>query len=547
MKETVQCAVNLWDLCCHSCLGPPGHETAKGERVDGCLRHQACVMLGNAGPSRGPRVLRSATSSHGDIWRCATLSSGGTVLLGDQNVESVNDSNGSGKAEAFPFVSGASGTAQSITVYITSRQSLKAALYSSKSSRPSSLLASGTLAPPGTGWQTVTIPSTSVTAGATYWIALLGPVNYRDGRNAGCSSYSASFGSFPASFPSGQAWQSCPLSAYVSGTTTPPSNTSLPLISGTPQQRQTLTASSGTWTGNPTNYSYAWSDGAQGPSDTLADAALNTIITVTVTATNGAGSTPATSAGVGPITALPPPQNTAPPTITGTAQQGQTLAATPGTWTNSPTSYTYQWQDCNSSGTGCVNIAGPTPQWTYTITSSDTGYTIAVVVTATNSAGSASQASSSTGIVGGSGSAPANTAAPVISGSAQQGQTLAATTGTWTNSPTSYTYQWQDCNSSGTGCVNIAGPTPQWTYTITSSDTGYTIAVVVTATNSAGSASQASAPTGLVSGTAYAFADEFNGSAVDLTQWDVLNQQGDTSNGEIECYLPTQTTKSAAI
>jgi hypothetical protein len=469
----------------------------------------------------------------------------GPVLFGDQNVESGNDSDVSGMSEAFPFVNGTSGTAQSITVYITKKHSLNAALYSSKSSRPGSLLASGSLAASGTGWQTVTIPSTSVTSGATYWIALLGPVNYRDGSTAGCSSYSASFASFPSSFPAGQAWQSCPLSAYVSGTTTVarPSNTSLPVISGTPQQGQTLTASTGAWTGNPTSYSYQWSDGAQGVSDTLTAADVGKTITVAVTATNAGGSTTATSAGVGPITALPaPPQNTAPPTITGAAQQGQTLAAATGTWTNSPTSYTYQWQDCNSSGTGCVNIAGATNS-TYAISASDSGYTIVVVVTATNSAGSASQASSPTGVVAGGGSAPVNTAPPTITGAAQQGQTLAAATGTWTNSPTSYTYQWQDCNSSGTGCVNIIGATNS-TYTIASSDNGYTIGVVVTATNSAGSTSQASSPTGVVFGTVYAFDNEFNGTSIDQTQWAILDSPGEADQSEPECYFPSQATEA---
>jgi len=115
----------------------------------------------------------------------AASQSSSVVLFGDQNVESLSDSDGSGAAEAFPVVSGTSGSAQSITVYITSKQTLKAALYSSKGSAPGSLLASGSLAPTGTGWQTVTIPSTSVSAGATYWIALLGPVNYRDGNEAG--------------------------------------------------------------------------------------------------------------------------------------------------------------------------------------------------------------------------------------------------------------------------------------------------------------------------------------------------------------------------
>jgi RHS repeat-associated protein len=41
--------------------------------------------------------------------------------------------------------------------------------------------------------------------------------------------------------------------------------------------------------------------------------------------------------------------------------------------------------------------------------------------------------------------APANTGLPTISGSAFVGSTLTGTTGTWANSPTSYSYQWQRC------------------------------------------------------------------------------------------------------
>ena len=40
-------------------------------------------------------------------------------------------------------------------------------------------------------------------------------------------------------------------------------------------------------------------------------------------------------------------------------------------------------------------------------------------------------------------SAPVNTVAPVISGTTTLGSVLTTTNGTWTNSPTSYTYQWK--------------------------------------------------------------------------------------------------------
>jgi hypothetical protein len=94
--------------------------------------------------------------------------------------------------------------------------------------------------------------------------------------------------------------------------------------------------------------------------------------------------------------------------------------------------------------------------------------------------------------------APSNTGAPTISGTPQEGQTLTATTGTWSStSNTSYAFQWQRCNASGQGCANIAGATSQ-TYVLTSADVGNTVRVVVTATNADGSNSAPSSPTAVV-------------------------------------------------
>jgi hypothetical protein len=87
-----------------------------------------------------------------------------------------------------------------------------------------------------------------------------------------------------------------------------------------------------------------------------------------------------------------------PPTVTGTAQQGQTLTATPGTWTAPDATFGYQWQRCDGAGANCVDVPGSTTT-TYAVTAADVGTTLHVVVTATNRFGSAPGTSTQTGVV----------------------------------------------------------------------------------------------------------------------------------------------------
>jgi RHS repeat-associated protein len=90
---------------------------------------------------------------------------------------------------------------------------------------------------------------------------------------------------------------------------------------------------------------------------------------------------------------------------------------------------------------------------------------------------------------------PVDTAPPTISGELLAGQTLSASTGTWSAIPAAgYSYQWQDCSATGGSCSNVSGATSE-TYTLASSDEGHTLKVIVTATNSVGSASSTSPPT----------------------------------------------------
>jgi hypothetical protein len=288
-----------------------------------------------------------------------------------------------------------------------------------------------------------------------------------------------------------------------------PSNTSPPAISGTAQDGQTLTASTGMWSGTPPlTYAYQWQScnsagesctnisGATGSTYVLGHGDVGTTLRVVVTATNSAGSASSTSA-ASAVVAVLAPSNTVAPTISGTAQDGQTLTASVGSWSGTPPlSYAYQWQSCNSAGEGCTNISGATGS-TYVLGHGDVGKTIRVAVTATNSAGSASSTSEATGVA--AVLAPSNTAAPAISGTAQDGQTLSASTGSWNGTPPlSYAYQWQSCNSLGESCLNISGATSA-TYVLGDRDLEATLRVTVIATNSGGSASATSIATATIS------------------------------------------------
>lgn len=299
-------------------------------------------------------------------------------------------------------------------------------------------------------------------------------------------------------FPTVTHW-SDPVTVTITGLSAPlaaPANTGLPTVSGSAVQGATLTATSGTWSGNPVpTLAGQWQRGstpiAGATSTTYVVQAgdVGSTLRFSVTATNSEGSATANSANTATVTGpLAPPANTAIPTISGVAEVGQVLTASVGTWAGNPApTFAYQWQR------GTTNIASATAA-TYTVQGADENATLRVVVTATNSQGSASANSANTATVTFPVAAPANTVLPVITGTATEGQTLSASTGTWTGNPVpTFGYQWQR------GTTNIAGATSA-TYVLVAGDVGNTVRVVVTATNSQGSAAANSASTETVEG-----------------------------------------------
>ena len=203
------------------------------------------------------------------------------------------------------------------------------------------------------------------------------------------------------------------------------------------------------------------------------------------------------------VTTPSAPSNTSLPTISGTPTAGQTLTANPGQWSGTaPINFAYRWQSCDQSGNNCTNIGGATSQ-TYVLGQGDIGTTLRVVVTGSNTYGSASATSNPTAVIADPGPIPpSNTSLPTITGTPQAGQTLTADPGQWSGTqPIQFTYQWDSCDQSGANCVGIFGATSQ-TYTLTLLDVGTTVRVEVTGTNTAGSSTAISNQTAVVSASA---------------------------------------------
>jgi hypothetical protein len=182
-----------------------------------------------------------------------------------------------------------------------------------------------------------------------------------------------------------------PVSAPLPGA---PLNESPPVISGTAAEGQTVSCSSGGWS-NASSYSYSWQrnssdiSGQTSSNYTLTSGDVNQVITCTVVAHNSYGDS--ARAVSGPIVPLAPasaavPIDVAPPTITGTAVQGQTVTCSPGSWLSAG-SYSYSWQRDG------LNTAGATGNQ-YTLTSSDVNQAITCMVVAHNTFGASAPATS---------------------------------------------------------------------------------------------------------------------------------------------------------
>ena len=273
--------------------------------------------------------------------------------------------------------------------------------------------------------------------------------------------------------------------------------TGTPAISGAVQVGETLTADTSGIADEDgldnVSYSYQWlssrdteTDGATGSTYTLQATDLGKIIKVRVTFTDDVGNEETlTSAATDTVEARPNSPATGAPTISGTAQVGETLTADTSGISDidglDNLTYSYQWLTSRDT-----QIAGAISS-TYTLAEADAGKAIKVRVSFTDDAGNAEiLTSAATAAVAASPNSAA-AGAPTISGTAQVGQMLTASTSGVSDTDglanATFTYQW--ISNDGSADSDISGATDA-TYTLVKADEGKTIKVRVSFTDDAG-------------------------------------------------------------
>ena len=268
--------------------------------------------------------------------------------------------------------------------------------------------------------------------------------------------------------------------------------TGAPTISGTAQVGEALEADTSGVTDadglSNVQYEYQWLaddtdiSGATNATYTLTDSEENKAIKVEVSFTDDAGNEESlTSAATAAVAAKPNSPATGTPTISGTAQVGETLTANTSGITDadglSNVQYEYQWLADDSEISGATNA-------TYTLTDSEESKAITVQVSFTDDADNEETLTSGatdTVEAAPNTNSPA-TGAPTISGTAQVGETLTANTSGVADvdglSNVQYEYQWLADDA------DIAGATGS-TYTLTDSEESKAITVQVSFTDDA--------------------------------------------------------------
>jgi len=240
--------------------------------------------------------------------------------------------------------------------------------------------------------------------------------------------------------------------------------------------------------------------GTSSPITVTGSYAANQAYTFTMSATNANG-TSGTSSPSGSVTpnVVSAPVNTVAPVISPTSGTAgsTTYSCTTGTWTNSPTTYTYLWQSFDTPT--YITAPGSSNSSTYTPPSNffTLGYLspIRCRVTATNAGGSNTATSSNTASVAAPLSPPSG-GTVTLSGTGVAGTTITATTSGWSNSPTSYSVRIYASTSNPpttSSTLMASSTTSSVSYTVTTFDASpppYYFKAFATATNSAGTSGE---------------------------------------------------------
>jgi hypothetical protein len=320
-----------------------------------------------------------------------------------------------------------------------------------------------------------------------------------------------------------------PAAAPAAPTAVPPTALAPPAVAGDPIAGALLSASDGTWS-ELVAITRRWQrcatdgsacvdiDGASADTYVPGGEDVGFGIRVVVTATGAGGATSVASDATAAVSAPapPPPADPAPgdtptnpvpatpPSITGTAVEGETLGVNDNVASDS-LDVALQWQLCSATGDACAAIDAAVKP-TYTLGAADVGSTIRIEVTALDAAGASttttSEATSVIAAAAPSAQQPPPAAAPLqattppaVSGAAVEGATLSADDGTWPDG-TTLARRWQRCDAAGS-CQDIPGET-QPTYTVASEDIGATIRIAVDATAATETATATSDPTDVV-------------------------------------------------
>jgi hypothetical protein len=266
-------------------------------------------------------------------------------------------------------------------------------------------------------------------------------------------------------------------------------NTALPVVSGAWTEGTTISTTTGSWSATGT-FTYQWQSssdnstwadisGATSSTFVLTSSEASKYVRVQIVNTTSSGAGIAQSASRSKVGA---PFNTALPAITGTLKIGSTQTVSTGTWSNTPTSYSYQWQK-SSDGISWINLSGETAN-TYVPTFDVANLQIRVNVGGVNTVDTATVTSAViSGFV-----PPQATAVPAITGTRTTGQTLTSSSGTWPSTSSGYLYQWQRSSDGGVTWTSISGATSS-TYVLATADAGYQIRSQVSLTANAGSSS----------------------------------------------------------